>query len=46
MTSPNAALFRGTAALLLLLPSFEGKAVVVVVVISVTEASFERVTRV
>ena len=42
MTSPNAARFRVPAALF---PTFEGKAVVVVV-ISVVEASFDRVTRV
>ena len=46
MTSPKADRFRVTA-LLLLLPTFDCSAVVVVVVTSVVvEASFDRVTRV
>ena len=46
VTSPSAARFRVPAATALLFPTFEGIAVVVVVVISVVEASFDRVTRV
>jgi len=46
VTSPSAARFRVPAAAALLLPTFEGRAVVVDVVISVVDASFDRVTRV